>query len=134
MGRKSRIKKIIRIRKATAINAADKQGLIANKMLWAICFILAVLVPLASRIHTMGALFGLPLSATASFYFMDILCLRFLGRHFNPPCRYGPSPYGKPTWVDYILSIAASAIMIGLLFLFGEYTDWIRGENIWQLS
>jgi hypothetical protein len=89
----------------------------------------AAFVPFLVHFHTLWAFAGAPLSAMISFAAFDRLSRRVFGKPFSPPSRYGP--FGPRAKSDWLLFLPFVMLFVHLVFLFGKYADWARGEHRW---
>jgi hypothetical protein len=127
MGRKSRCKRRFRQQPAAAPPQVADTGLRAA---WIVAIGCAALVPLLVHIHTAGAFAGFPLSFLVSWLFWDFVSRHFCGKQFRPPSKYGSDANCART--DWLLFVPFVVTWVSLLFAFGSYADWIRGEHKWH--
>jgi hypothetical protein len=126
MGRKSRCKRHASQQAAPAPQVTDK----SLRAAWMVAIGCSALVPLLVRVHTGGALAGLPFSILTSWLFWNFVSRHLCGKQFRPPSKYGPND--QSTWSDWLLLLPFIITWISVLFAFGSYADWVRGEHVWH--
>lgn len=127
MGRKSRCK---RHASQPPTARASRVTEISPRTAWTVAITCAALVPLLVRMHTAGALAGLPFSILISWLLWDFVSRHLCGKQFRPPSKYGPNDQCARS--DWLLLVPFIISWISVLFVFGSYADWARGENRWQ--
>jgi membrane associated rhomboid family serine protease len=96
---------------------------------------LAVLAIVLAPLHTAFTLLAIPFSGGVAYVVSDILSHAFVGRPFIFPSKWGWNTEEEKrsmAWSDHALGLFCGVLMVVCLFVFGEITDCIRGENVWH--
>ncbi len=98
----------------------------------AVCAVLSIaLAPL----HTLSALLSLPFAGALAYVLCDILSYLIADRKFIFPSKWGlntSEERRKMAWSDHILAFVCGLLTVLGLFVFGEFVDCMRGENVWR--
>lgn len=106
-----------------------------NRRLFLIALVLAVLSILLAPLHTLSALLSLPLAGALAYIVCDILSHAVAGRRFVFPSKWGLNTEEERrimAWSDHVLGLICALLTVLGLFVFGEFVDCIRHEDVWR--
>ncbi len=106
-----------------------------NRRVLATAVALAALSIALAPIHTASALLSLPFTVGVSYVLCDIISHAITGRDFVFPSKWGLNSPGERriiAWTDHILALICGLLAVSGLFVFGEFVDCVRHENVWR--
>ena len=84
-------------------------------------------------VHTLFSLLVVPLAYLLAFVACDVVSQLALGQPFKPPSRFDtPRESRDVRGSDWIFQLVAIAITIGALLAMGNFSDSVRGEDVWK--
>lgn len=96
---------------------------------------LAALSIALAPIHTTSALLSLPFTGGVAYVLCDIVSHAITGRDFVFPSKWGLNTNEERriiAWTDHILALICGLLAVLGLFVFGEFVDCVRHEDVWR--
>jgi hypothetical protein len=96
---------------------------------------LAALSIALAPIHTASALLSLPFTGGVAYVLCDIISHAITGRDFVFASKWGlntPEERRIIAWTDHILALICGLLAVLGLFVFGEFVDCVRHEDVWR--
>lgn len=106
-----------------------------NRRFLLISFVLAVLSLGLSPFHAASALLSLPFTGGLAYVLCDVISHAVTGREFVFPSKWGlntPEERRIMAWTDHILALLCALLTVAGLFVFGEFVDCVRHEDVWR--
>lgn len=106
-----------------------------NRRYLIIAIVLAALSIALAPIHTIFAVLSLPFAGAVAFLICDVISHTIVGRRFVFPSRWGLNTAEERrllAWSDHFLALICGLLTVLGLFIFGEFVDCIRHENVWR--
>lgn len=106
-----------------------------NRRFFLVAVGLAVLSIALAPIHTISALLSLPFAGAVAYLFCDIISHAVTGRRFVFPSKWGlntAEEHRLMAWSDHVLAFLFALLTVLGLFVFGEFVDCVRHEDVWR--
>ena len=106
-----------------------------NQRFFIIAVVLAALSLALAPIHAISAVLSLPFTGAVAFLLCDIISHAIIGRQFVFPSKWGLNTTEERrllAWSDHLLAFFCGLLTVLGLFVFGEFVDCIRHENVWR--
>jgi hypothetical protein len=106
-----------------------------NRRVFLIAIGLAALGYVLAPLHTASALLSLPLAGSVSYVLCDLVSHAIAGRDFIFPSKWGLNTAEELRalrWSDHVLALVCGLLTVVGLFVFGEWVDCIRLEDVWR--
>lgn len=106
-----------------------------NRRFFLVALVLAVLSAGLAPLHTASALLSLPLAGGMAYVVCDLFSHAIAGRPFVFPSKWGLNTAEERrvmAWSDHVLALLCGVLTVVGLFVFGEFVDCIRHEDVWR--
>lgn len=106
-----------------------------NRCFPLLAILLAALSIALAPLFTMSALLSLPFTGAVAYVVCDIISHAVTGRQFVFPSKWGLNTSAERrliAWSDHILALICGLLTVSGLFIFGEFVDCVRHENVWR--